>query len=117
VTFRVALATVVVALVAAACFPPAGPAPPVDPQRVVCQGVPQAACRQALDVIVSNPGGAPQGAIARVVVRCTLPLCTDANGETQITVFYVDGRQETSGYGWSSAPAMPVQPVDPGNSG
>ena len=116
-TIRAALATVAVALVAVACIPPAGPAPPVDPQRVVCQGVPPAACRQALEAISSNPGGAPNGVIARVVVRCTLPVCTDATGETQITVFYADGRQETSGYGWSSAPAMPVPPVDPGNSG
>ena len=116
-TIRVALAIVALALVAVACIPPAAPAAPVDPQRVVCQGVPGAACRQALDVITSNPGNAPRGAIARVVVRCTLPVCTDDNGETQITVFYADGRQETSGYGWGSAPAMPVPPADPGNSG
>jgi hypothetical protein len=107
---RAALAAVALAtLVLAGCEESrSAPAGPVGAPQVVCQGVPQAACRQAFDAISSNPGGAPRGTIVRVVMRCTLPVCTDANGESDITIFYVDGRQESSGYGWSSAPAIPV---------
>lgn len=110
---RAALAAAVLAtLVVAGCEEPgSAPAGPVGAPQVVCQGVPRAACQQGADTGAQGPGGA-RGTIARIVVRCKLPVCTDASGEADITVFYVDGRQETSGYGWASAPAVPVQ-VDP----
>jgi hypothetical protein len=85
------------------CSPPAAPAVPVGAQPVVCQGVPRAACQQAVDTI-----GGRRGAVARVVVRCKQPVCSDATGEADVIIFFADGRQETSGYGWASAPAAPV---------
>ena len=106
---RAALAAVALAaVIVAGCEEPgSAPAGPVGAPQVVCQGVPRAACQQGADTGAQGPGGA-RGTIARIVVRCKLPVCTDATGEADITVFYVDGRQETSGYGWASAPAMPA---------
>jgi hypothetical protein len=90
------------------CSPSEGPAVPPGGQQVACQGVPQTACQQAVDSI-----GGTRGAIARVVVRCTLPICTDATGEADVIIFFADGRQETRGYGWASAPAQPAPLITP----
>ena len=96
-----------------------GPRPPIPAAaapRLVCQGVPEPVCSQATDTT-----GAVTGTIAQILVRCTSPVCTVQQGEADVTVFFVDGRQEQSSYGWSSTapapvpvitqPPLPVQPV------
>ena len=108
------LSIAVAAMVLIGCSPPAVPGVPAAAPQVVCQGLPRDACRQAFDTIDSSrPGaGGGQGPIARVEVRCT-QVCTNLNGEAVITIFYVNGGDETSTYGWSSAPAAPAAPVEP----
>ena len=87
------------------------PQPVANPQ-VVCLAVPDQACRQAFDI-----SGAAPGSVAQVVVQCTVPVCTNENGEADVTVVFIDGRRESSGYGWAGAgggaPAVPVQPPVP----
>jgi hypothetical protein len=85
------------------------PQPVTNPQ-VVCLRVPDQACKQAFDI-----SGAVPGSVAQVVVQCTAPICTIQNGEADVTVVFIDGRRESSGYGWAgAAPApIPVQPPVP----
>lgn len=112
---RAILLGVIAALAVAACdalpFAPAGPLG--DPQ-VVCQGVPRAACQLAADSL------APDVRPVRVVVRCTLPVCTEAEGDAEVTIQFADGRSEVSGYGWTTAPEpapqdSPEPPVPEGS--
>lgn len=91
----------VVALGIAACegipVVPAGPVEPAGPvggPQLVCQGVPQEPCRGAVDA--TNSAKVP----VRVIVRCTLPVCTPAEGETEVTFRFADGSSEIAGYGW-----------------
>lgn len=98
----------VAALSLAACgFLPETPVGPAGGPQVICQGVPQVACRQSVGTI-----GPEMGAVVQVVVRCMVPICTDATGEAELTIRFADGRTETSGYGWASAPG-PAQPQAP----
>ena len=84
------------------------PQPVANPQ-VVCLGVPDQACRQAFDIT-----GVARGSVAQIVVQCTAPVCTIQNGEADVTVVFVDGRREASGYGWAGAGAAPAPiPVKP----
>ncbi len=102
-----ALLSMALALGIAACSPPAVPGVPGGgggAPQVACQGVPDSVCRQAVDST-----GEVQGSVAQVVVRCSKPVCTEQSGEADVLVVFVDGRQVTSNYGWSSAPADPVQ--------
>ena len=89
------------------CQPPPVPAAPagggVAPQ-VVCQGVPDSVCKQAFDTV----GAGSRGAVAQLVVRCSKPICTEQLGEADVLIIFVDGRRETSNYGWASAPAAPA---------
>jgi hypothetical protein len=82
------------------------PGGPVGGAELVCQGVPREACRQAAGTVASAK------VVVRVLVRCTLPACTDAEGEAEVTIQFVDGTSETSWYGWASAPE-PAQPQEP----
>ncbi len=104
------LAVSVIAALGVACDAlPAVPVGPVGDPQVVCQGVPRAACQQAFDV-----SGAAPGSVVQVVVRCTVPVCTNATGEAEVTIRFADGRTETSGYGWASAPhPQPQAPPEP----
>jgi hypothetical protein len=84
------------------------PQPVANPQ-VVCLGVPDQACKQAFDIT-----GAVPGSVAQVVVQCSVPVCTIQNGEADVTVVFIDGRRESSGYGWAGAGAAPAPvPVKP----
>ena len=88
------------------CEPPAVPGAPAGgggAPQVACQGVPDSICKQALDTT-----GAVQGTVAQVIVRCSKPICTEQLGEADVLIIFVDGRRETSNYGWASAPAAPA---------
>lgn len=110
----VALAGVVIAMLGAtACDTGVTRPQPVSNPQVVCLGVPDQACKQAFDV-----SGAVPGSVAQIVVQCTVPICTVQNGEADVTVVFIDGRRESSGYGWAggagAAPApVPVRPPVP----
>lgn len=103
----VALAILGVTACDSGVMPP--PQPVANPQ-VVCLGVPDQACKEAFDI-----SGAVPGSVAQVVVQCTVPICTVLNGEADVTVVFIDGRRESSGYGWAgAAPApAPVRPPAP----
>lgn len=91
------------------CTPaPPPPGIPGGAAQVACQGVPDSICKQALDTT-----GAAQGTVAQVVVRCSQPVCTEQSGEADVLMVFVDGRRETSNYGWASAPAAPVPLITP----
>jgi hypothetical protein len=97
----------VVALAIAACDAiPVVPAPQVGGPQFVCHGVPQRPCRGALGA--SNSTKVP----VRVIVRCTVPVCTPAEGETEVRFLFADGTSEDVGYGWAMAPE-PAQPQEP----
>jgi len=78
---------------------PAGPAGPVVEPQFICVGVPQGACRGAFSGGI-DPAGPP---VVRVVVRCTRPICTDVEGEAEVTLVYPNGQGELGTYGWESA--------------
>ena len=79
---------------------PAGPvAEPVAEPRFICVGVPQAACRGAFSGGI-DPAGPP---VVQVVVRCTRPICTDMEGEADVTLVYANGQGELGTYGWQPA--------------
>jgi len=110
------LAGVVLAILVAACDTadtPPQPQPVANPQ-VVCLAVPDQACKQAFDVT-----GAAPGSVAQIVVQCTVPVCTNQNGEADVTVAFIDGRRESSGYAWAGAGAgaapapIPLRPPAP----
>ena len=82
------------------------PIAPGNPQ-VGCQGVPEAACRLAVDSLISADRP------VRFVVRCTVPVCTDAEGEAEVTMRFADGRSEVSSYGWTTAPEAAGSPEPP----
>jgi hypothetical protein len=98
-------AVVLLALITLGCDagPPAA-VPGAGAPRIVCQGVPVSICNQAVDTT-----GALQGTIGQVVVRCSKLPCTEQSGEAEVLIVFADGRREMSNYGWSSAPADPVQ--------
>ncbi len=108
---------VLVVLSVAACDAVTLPQPqPVANPQVVCLAVPDQPCKQAFDIT-----GAAPGSVAQVVVQCTAPVCTVQDGEANVTVVFIDGRRESSGYGWAGAggggvaapPPIPVQPPEP----
>jgi hypothetical protein len=103
---RTLMTVAILASGALACQPAAAPvSPAVDPQ-VVCQGVPDVVCKDA-----SNSTSVGGGSVAQILVRCTASVCTEETGEAAITVTFLDGRQEQSGYGWSGAEPGPAQPI------
>jgi len=109
-----ALASMAIALVALgslACEPVAAPGAPAGggAPQVACQGLPNSVCHQAVDTV----GGSSRGPIAQVVVRCSKPICTERLGEADVLIIFVDGRRETSSYGWESAPAVPAPLITP----
>lgn len=80
---------------------PRGPAPiaslPVEP---VCQGVPAEMCREQAFVGLANGGLAPEPLeVGSIVVTCTRVPCTEAAGDGDTTVTYVDG--STHAASWS----------------
>jgi hypothetical protein len=111
-----AVAAIVFAILAvAACDSgDVGQPQPVANPQVVCVGVPNQPCRQAFDITGEVPGR-----VAQVVVQCTAPVCTIQNGEADVTVVFIDGHRESSGYGWAGAGAgaapapIPVKPPVP----
>ena len=41
-------------------------------------------------------------------MQCTAPICTNDNGEADVTIVFIDGRRESSGYAWAGAEAPPL---------
>ena len=78
---------------------PAGPTPPAADPAFICLGVPQIACRNAFTGGF-DPARPP---VVQVVVRCTKPICTDTEGEAEVTFVFANGQRELGGYGWESA--------------
>ena len=66
--------------------------------------VPTRTCKGAFDI-----SGAAPGSVAQIVVQCTAPVCTNDNGEANVTIVFIDGRRESSGYAWAGAEAPPLQ--------
>ena len=100
-----AVAGVVLAILVAACDTadtPRQPQPVANPQ-VACLAVPEGACKGAFDI-----SGAAPGSVAQIVVQCTAPVCTNDNGEADVTIVFIDGRRESSGYAWAGAEAPPL---------
>ena len=102
------------------CTPPTGPDLPSAGPQVVCQGVPDSVCKQAIDTV----GVSSRGPVAQFVLRCSKPICTERLGEAEVLMVFVDGRREVSNYGWSSEQAAPIPvitapalPVEPGCEG
>lgn len=101
------------ALGIAACdLVPFGPGGQAGAPQVVCQAVPENFCRMAADSV--DPTKRP----VRMVVRCTLPVCTETEGDSEITVQFADGHSEVAAYAWTTAPepAVPQEPPEPGGS-
>ena len=80
---------------------PADPAVPVAEPQFICVGVPRAACRGSVSG-GSDPARPP---IVQVIVRCTRPICTDTEGEADVTFVFANGQRELGTYGWESAEA------------
>ena len=101
-----AVAGVVLAILVAACDTadtPRQPQPVANPQ-VACLGGPRGGLQGAFHI----SGEAP-GSVAQIVVQCTAPVCTNSNGEQDVTIVFIDGRRESSGYAWAGAEAPPLQ--------
>ena len=78
---------------------PAGPVGPVDEPRFICIGVPQVACRSAF----SGGFDPARPAVVQVVVRCIRPICTNTEGEAEVTFVFANGQRQLGGYGWEQA--------------
>lgn len=78
---------------------PVGPAGPVGDPQFICVGVPQVACRNAFSGGF-DPARPP---VVQVVVRCSRPICTNTEGEADVTFVFANGQRELGGYGWESA--------------
>lgn len=98
---------VLAAIGAFGCEPPHAQVVPLGPPEFLCQGVPDQVCKGALE----STGGGDTGSVVRVIVRCTTPVCTVAAGEADLTLIFIDGRQENSSYGWAGAEPGPAEPV------
>jgi hypothetical protein len=111
------VAIAVVAMIVAACNPreaPVEPVEPVDPigdAHVVCLGVSNDMCQLAVDSIDGPPEELTGTRIVRIEVRCTLPACTETDGDAEVTLYFADGQQWTAGHSWTSAP--PVEALPP----
>jgi hypothetical protein len=84
------------------------PPPFVLPQpdwQVACEAIDAESCRlMAQNVNVSQrPGTAP---VRTVLVRCTTPPCTPAEGNGETILLYADGSSESVG-GWGYGSAVP----------
>lgn len=91
------------------CTPPTVPALPSAGPQVLCQGVPDSVCNQAIATVGENS----RGPVAQLVVRCSKPICTERLGEADVLMVFVDGRREVSNFGWSSAEEAPIPVITP----
>lgn len=106
-------AVVLAAMIAGACNPGEASVEPVDPvgdAHVVCLGVPDAMCRLAVDSIGGPPEELVGTRITRIEVRCTLPACTESDGDAEVTLYFVNGQQWTAGHAWTSSPPVEEPP-------
>jgi hypothetical protein len=112
ISLRAVATLAVAALLAAACgIFQSAPVGPQGPQAVQCEGLDDAACQ----AVIAQTGAANRRA-TQILVRCMVPVCTAAEGDAQITLFFPDGSTETSSHAWASAPQpAPVgEPPEPG---
>jgi hypothetical protein len=80
---------------------PGDPAGPVAEPEFVCVAVPRAPCRSA----ISAGSDSARPPVVQLIVRCTRPICTNTEGEADVTFVFADGQRELRGYGWESAEA------------
>jgi hypothetical protein len=75
-----------------------------------CVGLSPERCQQMhREALGSVPPGA---SVTSVSIRCTVPSCTEAEGEAEMTVVLVDGQRLVTGQGWAAAPApAPAEPA------
>lgn len=79
--------------------------PPVE-----CVGIPAQTCQQ---IVADARGNAEPGTVpVRIRAVCTALPCTPQRGDVSVEVVYSNGRTDTYGMGWSSAPE-PVPPIGP----
>jgi hypothetical protein len=111
-TSRPALARIVLVAVAAltlaGCGDDGPSTAPLGP-TVDCVGVPVDHCRDGVAGALAAAGNAP---VTSIMIRCSVPSCSAREGQMTVTVLFADGRQTTSGSGWATAAAGPVQ-IDP----
>ncbi len=96
----------------------------VGSQGFQCVGLPATACERILEQARQDLGGLP---VVSATIRCTIPVCTEANGEAQVEVVFSDGQRSSYGTGWAQArnggvapapqPAEPVPESPPPSSG
>jgi hypothetical protein len=73
-----------------------------------CIGLPTATCERMLaEARQQMPGVAVVGA----VIRCTIPVCTEARGEASLRVDFANGRYVEFGNGWEQSEPVPGRPV------
>lgn len=73
-----------------------------------CVGLPNATCERMLaEAQQQMPGVAVVGA----VIRCTVAICTDAQGEASIRVDFANGRYVEYGTGWAQSMPEPAVPA------
>lgn len=69
--------------------------PPDVPVEPICQGVPPSICRTMAETAF---GELSIESVARIVVRCGAPPCTDGQGTGDTVVTYSDGTTLTSSW-------------------
>jgi len=110
---RAILLGVAAALGIAACdVVPFGPGGQGGAPQIVCQDIPENFCQMALDSV--DPTKRP----VSIVVRCTMPVCTEIEGDSEIRMQFADGHSEVVAYAWTTAPepAVPQEPPEPAGS-
>ncbi len=105
---RRGIAIALLVLAVAACEQGLESQEPIGEPRIDCIGVPPQQCQDALNQ-ARDAASAP---LVELVVRCSVPVCTFQQGETQVQARYADGSVGTWGSGWSGP--MPAAPVQPG---
>lgn len=100
----------VVALAALLCGACDGGAAASAGNPFQCVGLPTATCERMLAEAQQQFPGVP---VVRADIRCTIAICTDAQGEASIRVDFANGRFVEYGSAWMQAvPAPnPVAPV------
>jgi hypothetical protein len=53
----------------------------------------------------------PGVAVVGAVIRCTIPICTEARGEASLRVDFANGRYVEFGNGWAQAEPVPGDPA------
>jgi hypothetical protein len=109
---RLARATVL-ALFAAAAIAACDEGSPGQSDQLAfqCVGMDVARCEQFLAEASRQFPGIP---VISAVIRCTVPICSDASGEATVAIVFADGQRTEYGTGWAQAgPGVAEPPVPP----